>query len=433
MFCKRFVFFVTLALLPVAVWSQARLSGFVSIDKRFDVGTENVLVADFYNRFRSELSAPLGEKLFLFSSLDLRFYDLPRVSSVVDLEDIESLFPTDLSLWEAYAELTGFLFDDLDVRVGKQRIAWGRADRFNPTDNLNPDDFSDLIDFGAKIPTWAIKATYYLGDLELTGVWLPSVIPILLPRGGTSLFLGIESTTIRDTLIVPSAEIKNSMFAFKVGGVFEGWDYSLSYFNGFDDLPAVSKVVVGGNGRGPTPEYMELVFPRLEVLGADLATDLGGIGFWGEAGVFWQEEIITRTYDGTGYSASVTLDDRPYVKYTVGGDYTFPGGFYVNGQLVHGFFTERGAGNLRDYLFAQVEKDILQDELQLILGGAFEVGNRSNISDSYGLGFFPAVTYKAIDNLEATLGAFFVGGGPSSLFGAWDSADQVYLRLKVYF
>ncbi|MDQ7054066.1 MAG: hypothetical protein Q9P14_14720 [candidate division KSB1 bacterium] len=110
-----------------------------------------------------------GEKVYAFASLDVRFYDLPRVRSLTGLENLNRQYPTDLSVWEAYIDVYGFVLDNFDLRIGKQRLNWGTADRLNPTDNLNPDDFSDLVNFAEKVPTWAVKGSYYVGDFTLTG------------------------------------------------------------------------------------------------------------------------------------------------------------------------------------------------------------------------------------------------------------------------
>jgi len=408
---------------------QLRPGGFLQLDKRFNVGGDSIGIADFYNRFRMELGASLNEQLYVFSSVDIRFYDLPRVSNLKQLEDVNRQYPTDLTLWEAYADVYGFLLKNLDIRIGKQRISWGTADKLNPTDNLNPDDFSDLINFAEKIPTWAIKGDYYLGDFTLTGIWVPSLTPILLPRFGSQLFLGDLAPGLRDTLALPSPGLKRSMFAFKISGNLGKWDYSLSYFNGYDDIPVLSRFSLGN----PVGANLYMKFPKMQVLGADFATELAGVGFWGEGALFFPEKVIMKTVIGNSVENSVALDDKPYFKFTVGGDYTFPGGWYFNIQWMHGFFTERGNDFLHDYFIGKVDKNIFNDDVKVSLGGGLEIGNWDNVSNTYGYGIFPELVYQAIDNLELTLGAFIVEGQKQAVFGSWKNSDQAYLRMKINF
>lgn len=414
----------------VPATAQPHLGGSLTLDKRVTAGGDSAVVAHAYNRLRVELSAPLGEKLYLFSSAEARFYDQPRTATVRDLEDPEGIFPLDLMLWEAYADVYGLLLPNLDLRLGKQRVAWGRADRLNPTDNLNPNDFSDLTRFHEKLPTWAAKGTYYAGPVKITGVWVPTLTPILLPRGGARLFLGEEAARAQGQIRLPDPKPGNGLAAIKLASRLGRWDYSVSYFTGYDDVPVLERVTLGST---PDENQFDARFPRMRVLGADVATDLWGAGFWGEAGVFWPEEVITRTVAGPVVHEEVTLDDAPYLKFTVGGDYTFPGRLYANLQWMRGFFTERGAGSLHDYLVGEVEREIVDGDLKLSLTGALEVGTWDDFDHTRGYVLTPEVTYQAIDNLELQVGGFLVDGAESSLFGQWKETDQLYLRATVSF
>ncbi|HED07719.1 MAG TPA: hypothetical protein ENI57_06365 [Ignavibacteria bacterium] len=428
----KFILIVLFALLlsPLhfyKIYAQTKIGGFLQLDKRFYISKNALPMEDFYNRFRFETSVSPNSKLYLFSSVDFRFYDLARANKLNDLENINQLFPTNVSLWEAYVSLYGFLFDDLDLKIGKQRISWGTADKLNQTDNLNSKDFSDLNNFAEKIPSWAVKASYYLSDYNLTVVWLPNFEPVLLPRNGTSLFLGDALTSFKDSLILPANRLSNSMFAFKISSNFAGWDYSFSYFNGYDDIPILTSLYYNSN-----PGKAELSFPKIQVIGADFSTEISGIGFWGEGALTIPNKIIAPILANGVYYQKVALDDKPYFKFTLGSDYTFPGGYYLNAQWMHGFFTERG-NTLNDYFFVRLEKTLFNEQLKIAFGSALEVDKWGNVSENYGYGFFPELTYQGIDNLEMSIGTFLVGGKPASLLGSWKNAKQAYLRVKVSF
>src|SRR5688572_17468267 len=75
-------------------------------------------------------------------------------------------------LREAFIDLR---FARLDVRAGRQIIAWGRADGLNPTDNLTGEDLTLLApdDDDRRLATTAVRASYYLGDVSVAGLWLP--------------------------------------------------------------------------------------------------------------------------------------------------------------------------------------------------------------------------------------------------------------------
>ncbi len=402
------------------------------MDKRVYVNDNALPLDDFYNRFRFETSISPNGNLYIFSSVDFRFYDVARVDELNDLENINQLFPTNISLWEAYVSVYGFLIDDIDLKIGKQRISWGTADKLNQTDNLNSKDFSDIYNFTEKIPGWAAKLSYYLGDYTFTAVWLPNFEPVLLPRNGTSLFLGSDLASLKDSVILPANKLGNSMFAFKLSGNIAGWDYSLSYFNGYDDIPILTSLDFNPDPANGNLGKAELSFPKIQVIGADFSTEISGIGLWGEGALVIPDKVFTDiSAPGMNYQ-TVALDDKPYFKFTLGSDYTFPGGYYFNIQWMHGFFTER-AGELNDYFFASLEKVVFNNQLKIALGGALEVDRWNSINENYGYGFFPELTYQGIDNLEIAVGTFLVGGKPVTLLGSWNDANQAYLRVKVSF
>ena len=433
----KFILIVILALIlsPLSfykIYAQPKIGGFLQLDKRFYINDNALPFDDFYNRFRFETSISPNDKLYLFSSVDFRFYDVARVDELNDLENINQLFPTNISLWEAYVSVYGFLFDDLDLKIGKQRISWGTADKLNQTDNLNSKDFSDIYNFTEKIPSWAVKLSYYLGDYNLTAVWLPNFEPVLLPRNGTSLFLGDALASFKDSVVLPASKLSSSMFAFKLSSNLAGWDYSFSYFNGYDDIPILTSLIYNSNPGSSSLGKAELSFPKIQVIGADFSTEISGIGLWGEGALIIPDEVVTYiSAIGMNYQ-TVALDDKPYFKFTLGSDYTFPGGYYLNFQWMHGFFTERGSA-LNDYFFARLEKVLFNDQLKIALGGVLEVDKWDNVNENYGYGFFPELTYQGIDNLEIAVGTFLVGGKPATLLGSWNDANQAYLRVKVIF
>lgn len=433
------------------ILNQVDISGNLKLDKRFLV-TDSVWIADYpYHELNLKLKSNPSQNLSLYSSLKLRLWDQNLASSSADLTRISSSYPYELSLWEAYADLYSFISDKLDLRIGKQRIAWGTADKLNPTDNLNPDDFSDPLNFGEKVPTEAVNATYYITDeYNLGAIWLPSFKAILLPRGKFPLFddattpplpQGTNLTESADHLTFPDRKVENFIYATKFSGTIMGANFSLSYFEGYDDIPIANRLVVTpidtlGNVRLDT----YLGFPKLHTVGIDCAGELYSIGFWGEAAVFLPEEVkmeivMPNPVDPLNpiIQDTTILSDELYVKFTLGGDYTFKNGVYINAQWMHGFFNERGKDNLKDYCLARVEKKFKNDELKLALTGVLEIKDIEAIKENYGTAIIPEVSYAPADNVKLSLGAFFLDGKPGTLFDTWKEQDQIYLKTEVSF
>lgn len=259
-----------------AVAQKPQFGGYLLLDKRFVRSGEKVRIADFYNRLRLEMSVDPGSQLSLFASLEARFYDFSRTGEISQLSELSFQYPTDLSIREAFVDVRGFLFSNVDLRIGKQRIPWGTADGLNPTDNLNPDDFSDLVDFTRKVPTWAVRADIYLGEATLTGIWLPGVRPVLLPQGLQELFqVPLQEKGWKMRLKLPERTPQNSMMGLKLSARLDRVDLSVSYFRGYDDIPA-PRGVYFAPGR---TEYL-FILPKIQVLGIDFATEAGGAGIW---------------------------------------------------------------------------------------------------------------------------------------------------------
>jgi hypothetical protein len=405
------VFFVAAFLLSAAEgWSEViDLQGFVELDKRVNV-SDDLSNGDTFGTLRLEAKYNLSADIFSLVSTEVRYYDLPMLEDVPSVDTVESDYPLDISLWEAYFEISHFISENLDLKIGKQRIVWGTADLLNPTDNLNPDDLTDILDFGAKVPSFALKASYYLGDNSITGVWIPFFEPALFPRAGIASLLGQLPASVEE----PARTIENGMFGLKFSGAMFNLDYSLSYFKGFDDIPIPMKM-------DPLTGLV-MGFPEMQVWGLDFTGEFRSVGFWGETALSFPEEIKI--------GPNVLLSDEPYLKYTIGMDYTFKNGIYLQGQYAHGFFTERGRGNLSNLLLVNVERKFLNNDLTLSLYGGSAVEDLDKIKDSYGTILVPEASYRPYENLELSMRLYLFDGKMGTLFGNLKDHDQISFEIK---
>ncbi|NOZ86180.1 MAG: hypothetical protein GXP49_07920 [Deltaproteobacteria bacterium] len=429
------------------------LTGYVQFDKRFLVQQDGAPQYPMYHTGYLELQADPSDDVEARISTMIRYYDFSALKDVEGITDSDQAFPLDILLWEAYVDLYSFAgIEGLDLRIGKQRIAWGTADRLNPTDNLNPDDFTDFFNFGAKVPTWALKMEWSIIEdrLKLTGVFLPGIVPISLPRFGEMPLMtgdlpvgrlpeGMKIEGMRSSVASPKYDFEHLMQAVKVSGTLLTVDWSVSYFHGWDDLFYPYKVNVELQSLNSVTINTEMAYPELHVVGFDLAGELFTVGWWAEVAVFIPErECDTFVTIPTGISSyqttkSAALKDDPYVKYTVGLDYTFSWGTYLNFQYSRGFFTERGKGQLHDYFMARLEQKFLNDDLTLALSAFYETKQFENITDDYGIGVSPEITWKPYDNVDLVLGYMAVLGGGNSLFAAFNDWDMAYLKIKASF
>ncbi len=182
-----------------------------------------------------------------------------------------------IELGEVYVEYFG---GNHELRVGRQRRAW-------------------------------VSGDYYLSEvMTLTGIVIPFHQPaakeVLLSAGPGGELVSKDAELVAD-------DWANTQYALRIGGKgVYGFDYGLSYLRGFEALPFAQ---IKKTPTGPVPE--RIYFREHQVVGAELATGVGGVGLWAEAAYCFPE-------DGDDYYTAVA-----------GGDYKFGNGLYLVGQLIY--------------------------------------------------------------------------------------------------
>ena len=432
--------------------NRLNISGELTSDERFLFGDENDWAWN-ENRLTLEFDKRITGNSKFYSEVWIRNIGLPDINSSSDLYNKGIVDPYNLEIREANIQLYGFLFKNLDIKIGRQIIVWGKADKINPTSNLNPPDMEDVLDFGRRRGSDAINLNYYLNnDFSLQGVYVPFFQPANLPVGIFANALNPDMTlpdgmTLKgfsDTLLLPKFNLKESSVAgFRFKGYTKGIDFTLSYIWGYDGLPVTTRnTFIPVDLSGGVDIKSQLSFMRTHIAGADFATGIAGIGLWGEAALFIPGEKVIMTTDLSAFYPSspvpVTVDsvivDKPYIKFIVGGDYNFRDGSYINLQYLHGFFHEKGEENLNDYFFLRYEKSFFNNKLKIApASGAFIVTDWGNIKDTYTIAYLPQVTYTATPDTEITISAAIFDGKGDNLFANMKDYDMFMFKMKYSF
>ena len=127
-------------------------------------------------------------------------------------------YESEVELYDAYIE--GSLTDNLDMRLGRQVVVWGRSDTIRITDVLNPLDnrrpgIVDIEDL--RLPVGMAKFDYYVGDWRIT--------PIAVVEQRFSKNPPSGSTYNPSPNSLPSNESYNDVTpALSIGAEFSGWD-----------------------------------------------------------------------------------------------------------------------------------------------------------------------------------------------------------------
>jgi hypothetical protein len=444
---------LTLGIANAQEENSLKLSGELLTDQRFLLKSPNDWAWN-ENRLTLNLEKSTDNAKF-YSEVWLRNIGLPDINSSSDLYNKGIIDPYNLEVREAYVQLYGFLTKNLDVTIGRQRIVWGTADKLNPTDNLNPLDLEDILDFGRRRGSDAINLNYYINnDFSLQGVFIPFFQPANMPVGIFANILnstmetpdGMVLKSVSDTLMMPKYNIGESSSAgLKFKGFAKGVNFSLSYVWGYDGLPVVTKnTFIPVDMLGGVDINSQLSYARTHIIGADLVTSIAGFGVWAEAAAFIPGKDVIMTNDLSAFypmsPVPVTMDSlaldksKPYIKFVIGGDYFFSDGSYLNVQYLHGFIHERARENLNDYFFLRYEKTFLNNKLKITpIGGGFIVTDWENIQDNYALAYMPEIAYNPTVNSEITVSTTIFGGKGDNLFAQLKDYNMFMLKLKYSF
>jgi hypothetical protein len=187
----------------------------------------------------------------------------------------------------------GLYLGRLDLRLGQQRLAWGRAEFVNPNDVMNPRDArnpfvnepelghlpSPLVradaDLGSGVSLQVAVAPYFVPDLyDVYGTNWAAVqadAPARL-RSLTAILGGAVDPSLRsraDRLLaqtsLPAANLSAPVLGAKLAGPLPGIDVAAYYQYGFDG-PALNLSPV--LEAGPVPQRLGDLAPLLGLIGA---------------------------------------------------------------------------------------------------------------------------------------------------------------------
>lgn len=178
-----------------------------------------------------------------------------------------------VALREAYVNLYA---GPLDLRLGQQIVVWGRADAFNPTNNITPFDLRirSPVEDDRRLGNVGARAFLNFSPFRLEGVWMPlyrpAEIPIILP----------DYARFTDPNF-PTPKLKNGLFAGRLHLELASFEASASFLHGFAPLPGLALHSVD---RVTPPISVTRTAYRHHVVGADFSTAFGDVlGLRGEA------------------------------------------------------------------------------------------------------------------------------------------------------
>jgi len=409
-----------------------------------------------------KLWAGLDEHISFVGELAMVFTDNADPQDFAGLVDRTRLDPYRFESDSLYVQFTNLLgAEGLDLRLGRQGIVWGSADRFHPTSNLNPLDVQDPIAFGQVIAyemiSLAFRPDWVAGDedepwfdeLALELVFVPFFKPAQLPQSAglaftdRRVFAGRANTPLTHDLVaqqatleddsgwdftyrpharLPERTLDNSMVAARIGARVANVDLHLSYFRGFYAFPRAEKILANTDNLPHVDADIVLSYPRIQVLGFDAATSLdwlGGLGLWTEIGVNFHDDqyrLVSTAAVGIE-DVEIEYEEGYFVKAVVGMDYTLTEWLYLNVQYLHGFVDEFGARELGNYIVAGGDFKLDHDRVLLRFFNIFDLDDGTYV-------LYPQLVIKPWGWGEISIGSFVY----SSSFNGFDETTKFESR-----
>jgi hypothetical protein len=328
---------------------------------------------------------------------------------------------------EAYLDATS---KRLDLRLGKQIVAWGRADALNPTDVVTPRDYTVMLPFDEDQRTgiWGLRSDYYVDpDLSLTFFVSPDFAPSRLPlvNGPSHSFVFEE----------PQRPPYRGQFAARLNSSKGEMDWSVSAFRGYSLFPQAerSEQLPGGASR------TLMRYPVITMLGADVAKNFGRFGFRFEGAYIHPENREQQEQIGM----------KPYLYLVGGADRTFLSNLNVNFQLFgrwmrHGplwhEFTDPGlrqAARINSLTFVQTHRQTFGYTMRVANTWRNDTLEAELFIQHYfrqgGTYVQPMIRYAVNDAVKLTAGAQWYFGNAESLLGSMKKNRNLFLEMRYSF
>ncbi len=343
----------------------------------------------------------------------------------------------DLDLAESYVNLYVGRFD---FRVGHQIVVWGRADGFNPTDNITPKDYLTRSpdEDDRRLANFLFRTWFNAYPVRLEAIWIPNYAASVIP---TDIVPLPDFVTMNEPEY-PGANLNNTAVAVRMNFEWPSIDGSISYFNGYNPSPGIDlKSVVNDSGN-----LRVNVAPRAycqHIVGADFQTTKGDMGFRGEFAYRYP-------YGDFKNEAYIPNPDFQWVigfERQFGSDFSFI--LQYMGRYVFDFTELTGPVKIFDepkYMIAVKNRQISfqTDEITHAISfrPAWTLLHETLTLETLGMYNFvteelmlrPKLSYEITDDLSAIFGGEIYTGPEESVYGSIDSyLSAVYFELRASF
>ena len=320
----------------------------------------------------------------------------------------------DFSIKEGYLDL---YLPNFDLRIGKQKLTWGKSDGVVVTNIVNPRDYNvhPVINYSDQFQNVeAIKANFYPNNNNLEVVWIPefksaemnpSIIKSQLPSGFA------KDVSKKEVV----SDFENSELFIRYSSIGQKYDYELMTGYSWEDEPTIHKDFLN---KKVIPQHH-----RLFTLGGGVSTMYGPFVFKGE-GIYISgehyniEEPLLQLND---YTEGII--EKKEIKWLAGLDYNFESyllSFQFLQQAILDYTDNILEDKYRNQVTFLIKKDFMRSKLSSEVAFHYNVNEDILITKS-------TVSYDYSDQIN------FKAGANINLEGESFKNDVIYLQTEYLF
>lgn len=321
------------------------------------------------------------------------------VEGCISDDFIEREYAYDIS--EAYIDYSSSVWG---IRMGQQKIVWGKADEIDITNSVFPKDMTNLFKDDDSLAVKAARFSLSGNMFTVDALVIPFFTETKLP---SDVLANVGNPTR------PEMKLQNMEYGIKASGYFPLCDVSLYGFYGWEKTPLFG--------------YAMGEYKRLSMFGADFAIPVGATVLRSETAFFPGREIqSSKKSIMAGDEISIRHNE---VKSLLGIDW-MPGEWTLTAQYYFDFLADRSDKIEREDAFEHgatlsVSKTFLNETLELSLSGVVGFNN-------YDSAMKGSVDYSLSDQIGITLGTYIFVPGPEKdgLYGKYKDLSSAYLKVR---
>jgi hypothetical protein len=179
----------------------------------------------------------------------------------------------------------------LTVDAGKQFIRWGKTDIVTPTDRFAPRDFVNVVD-AEFLGVTGVRGVVQAGAETVEAVWLPGLTPSRVPLVDQRWTVVPPAAAAIPLVDAGATYPDGSQAGLRWSHTGAGFEYSLSFFDGFNHLPNIEVAVA----QAPLRAEITRTYPSIRTYGGDAAIPTRWFTLKGEAAYFTTTSPATDEY-----------------------------------------------------------------------------------------------------------------------------------------